>query len=143
MAITAIPKKSNDIAEIDPREAAQQRREMLFQMPSVNIGLPVVWYSSGQRNPKESTVGFVRAISNRNIRIFLATGETKDSVPHIDDPRLQRNEHHREFGAWDFTDDHKLLVLLKVRVEALEKAATGTNQPPAKPTKPSPDPKAS
>lgn len=90
-----------------------------FIMPKPLRGSSVIWYPHGLRGDV-SEVAFVLKLFAGSIVIQLASGLVKEAVRHVDDPRLQDNEHQRENGAWDYTDDHRTLVDLQSRLAELE-----------------------
>ena len=100
-----------------------------FQMPEVEVGTPVTFYSNGLKEGTEPRIGFILRISRsgRNVVIRTAEGGHYESVRHIDDPKLQLNSDHRENGGWDFTEFHKQECKereeLRARVAALEFSA--------------------
>ena len=59
-----------------------------------------------------------------------ADGRVFEGVRHVDDPKLEWNNDHRENGSWDFSDEWKRLEKerqeLKSRIEALEHTAAKT-----------------
>lgn len=96
-----------------------QAREQAFKMPRPAKGQNVVWYPDGDRK-KLPEVGFVREVANRSITIML-NGGAYDTVRHVDDPILLRNEFQRTNGAWDFAENDRDLAKLKEQVASLER----------------------
>jgi hypothetical protein len=98
---------------------AVQAREQAFTMPRPSKGQNVVWYPDGDKK-KTPEVGFVREVAKRSITIML-NGGAYDTVRHVDDPILLRNEFQRVNGAWDFAENDRDLAKLKEQVACLER----------------------
>ena len=96
-------------------------------MPKVAAGTAVIFYPTGRRDSHVTVAFLVRTSrTGRNVMLKTVDGLVYDAVRHVSDPKLEINSDHRENGAWDFTDEYKLMrdsyrdVL--ARVEALEGA---------------------
>lgn len=96
-----------------------QEREQTFKMPRPARGQQIVWFADADKK-KVAEVGFVREVGSRSITILL-NGGAYDTVRHIDDPLLLRNEFQRINGAWDFAENDKDVATLKTRVAELER----------------------
>lgn len=95
-----------------------------FKMPPVEAGMAVLWYPGGTRNEKPFAA-LVSAVGDRSIAVNLIQSNTynfvlRDGVRHVADPDIRPTERH-ESGAWDYTQTHKDYLVLKHKVEALEK----------------------
>jgi len=106
--------KAEDVTVEQRRLVEQMHADQAnFQMPGVKIGQSVRWYRFGQRSSKSDDskdrveIAFVQSVgkSNRNVVVRLATGAIKEQVRHIADPKLTKNKHQRENGAWDYTEE--------------------------------------
>jgi hypothetical protein len=104
--------------EQDIRQKLQEQIDA-FTMPKPHIGQTVVWYPSAERSGR-SEVAFVVKASHRNVVLRMASGLPRETVCHVDDPKLKTSADIRESGAWDFTDEGKTIAALKANVEALQ-----------------------
>jgi hypothetical protein len=104
--------------EQDIRQKLQEQIDA-FTMPKPHIGQTVVWYPSAERSGR-SEVAFVVKASQRNVVLRMASGLPRETVCHVDDPKLKTSADIRESGAWDFTDEGKTIAALKANVEALQ-----------------------
>jgi hypothetical protein len=104
--------------EQDIRQKLQEQIDA-FTMPKPHIGQTVVWYPSAERSGR-SEVAFVVKASQRNVVLRMASGLPRETVCHVDDPKLKTSADIRESGAWDFTDERKTIAALKANVEALQ-----------------------
>ncbi len=96
---------------LTPKEQANadlRARADAFEMPKPTKGSAVLWYPHGQKSESPET-GFILKIGHRNLVVMLGSGVAKETVRHIDDPKLLMGVSQRENGAWDFTDEAKLL----------------------------------
>ena len=102
-----------------------------FKAPKAKFGQPVAYYINGVKDTsRKPELGWVIRTGERTIHLYVvsATGGTlvRESVRHIDDPKLQLNADQRESGAWDFTDYDKEQTALRDemndRFDAIEKA---------------------
>jgi len=95
-----------------------------FQMPPVRQGMMVRWYQYGEKATGSTTIGFVVRVTNRAIEMRTAEGLFRQTVRHIDDPKLTLNITQRESGAWDYTEEHlfqiALLDELQAKIKSLE-----------------------
>lgn len=82
-------------------------RAATFKMPRVTIGTQVLWYENGLSNANPSVL-MVSRVFDRRIEGRFLSGHRMVVCPHLSDPTLEINEHHREEGAWDWTDHYKL-----------------------------------
>lgn len=103
-----------------------------FNMPSVCVGTPVEFYTTGTREGTEPRIGFVLRISRsgRNVVVRTAEGGHFDAVRHIADPKLQLNADQRENGAWDFTEFYKAELEERRNVMERLEALEGTGPAP-------------
>jgi hypothetical protein len=99
--------------------AEVQAREQAFKMPRPARGQQIVWFPDADRK-KTPEVGFVREVANRSLTILL-NGGAYDTVRHVDDPLLLRNEFQRVNGAWDFAENDRDVAKLKEQVCAMER----------------------
>ena len=90
-----------------------------YAMPRPLRGSSVLYYVHGTRG-SDAEVGFIQRIGASAVVIQLGSGVVVDGVRHVDDPRLAQGSHHRENGAWDYTEDTKVIADLMCRVKALE-----------------------
>lgn len=97
-----------------------------FVMPRPAIGQLVLWYPNADPNAAPE-VAAVRRRGHRNIVVGLGGGLPRESVRHVDDPKLKLSPSQRENGAWDFTDRdkqyasmHSELTDVKSRLKTLE-----------------------
>jgi hypothetical protein len=104
--------------EQDIRQKLQEQIDA-FTMPKPHIGQTVVWYPSAERSGR-SEVAFVVKASHRNVVLRMASGLPRETVCHVDDPKLKTSADIRESGAWDFTDEGKTIAALKADVAALQ-----------------------
>jgi hypothetical protein len=104
--------------EQDIRQKLQEQIDA-FTMPKPHIGQTVVWYPSAERSGR-SEVAFVVKASHRNVVLRMASGLPRETVCHVDDPKLKTSADIRESGAWDFTDEGKTIAAHKANVEALQ-----------------------
>jgi hypothetical protein len=88
----------NNVIDHNPHFVTQEE-ENSFVMPVPKVGQPVVWHNRGMRTDRGATVRFVTRINAKTVD--LNDGLT--GVPHITDPRLRKNDHWRENGAWETT----------------------------------------
>lgn len=77
-----------------------------FVMPEVKQGMPVRWYPHGEIDGRTPEIGFVVKVGGRSIVLRTASGMQRDTVRHIDDPKLKLSVQQRENGAWDYTEDY-------------------------------------
>jgi len=131
--------RKSQMVKVDEIESEQdkQKRELAlleasFEMPNVKVGQAVRYYLFGQRaNPPDDSsdrvqIAFVQKVgkSRRNVVVRLATGDVKEQVRHIEDPKLKKNVHQRQNGAWDHTEDQfdteRVLADVKKRLDAIE-----------------------
>jgi len=104
--------------EQDIRQKLQEQIDA-FTMPKPHIGQTVVWYPSSERSGR-SEVAFVVKASHRNVVLRMASGLPRETVCHVDDPKLKTSADIRENGAWDFTDEGKTIKQLLADVAALQ-----------------------
>jgi hypothetical protein len=104
--------------EQDIRQKLQEQIDA-FTMPKPHIGQTVVWYPSAERSGR-SEVAFVVKASHRNVVLRMASGLPRETVCHVDDPKLKTSADIRESGAWDFTDEGKTIAAIKADVAALQ-----------------------
>lgn len=121
--------------EVELSEAEHARLEA-FDMPEVYQGATVLWYRHGTKEAGTPETVTVIRVRQRAIGVRLADNSTVLGVRHIDDPKLTVNEHHRENGGWDHSDDHKFwkgtaqtmaaeVADMKAKVAALEDLVLG------------------
>lgn len=100
--------------------------EQTYTMPEIEAGEPVFWYRNGRVDGGRPAVGHVADVHNRTILIRTVDGLVYQGVRHVSDPKLLLSEHHRQMGAWDYTETNRKrreeLAELRRRVEALEAA---------------------
>jgi hypothetical protein len=106
--------------EQDIRQKLQEQIDA-FTMPKPHIGQTVVWYPSAERSGR-SEVAFVVKASHRNVVLRMASGLPRETVCHVDDPKLKTSADIRESGAWDFTDERKQQLASDAKVVALAAA---------------------
>lgn len=95
--------------------------EIQFQMPKPETGMTVKIFPNGQRDERPH-FGFASKVSDRSIDVKDPLGTARGGVRHVDDPILRRSEElRRQYGAWDFTDETKMLRSSKSQYDALEK----------------------
>jgi hypothetical protein len=114
-----ISRETKLVTEEQLRMKAQEQIDS-FKMPVPPRGQSILWYPSGLKSSK-AEIGFVLRVGARNIVINLASGLARESVRHVDDPKLQTSVEQREGGAWDFTDDWKEIQALRKDVTELKK----------------------
>lgn len=125
--------------EIMDSDALQRRREQVlrdeahaFEMPYVDVGQQVVFYSQGNVHPSSAQIGHVFEKGTKTIGVYLMGSQQRTAVRHVADPRLKLEPQLREGGLWDYTPEHKRraqelkelrdqLAVSLDRVEALEK----------------------
>lgn len=90
-----------------------------FEMPHVRPGATVLYHPQGMRTRHQSVATVIRC-NRRGAMVKTAEGHIREAVRHIDDPKLELNADQRENGAWEHTDDYKLLQGLDERLSALE-----------------------
>ena len=101
-----------------------------FSMPEVMEGTAVFFHAA--HNTNEPRLAWIIKVSRtgRNVMLRTADGRVFEGVRHVDDPKLEWNNDHRENGSWDFSDEWKRLEKerqeLKARIEALEHTAAKT-----------------
>lgn len=102
-----------------------------FTMPKVEIGTPVSWWATGQRETGSPLCGIVaRVLPNaRMIEVQLVDGRTIFDARHADDPKLVNPDIREDGGCWDFSPFYRNLMdvldLLKADIALLkEDAAT-------------------
>lgn len=124
-AVAEKPKAEAPKAETPKVEEVSKPK---FQMPKVRVGQQVQYWRYGEKLPNEPPeIAFVIK-AGHNVISYLKTidGTPKQSVLHIDDPKLKEKPHQRENGAWDFIEEEieqrKLNADLLARVAALEEA---------------------
>ena len=104
-------------------------REIAFEMPAVQHGQIVAWYQNGLASSKPD-VAYVNRVNARTVTLLTAVNGIKETVRHVNDPRLRGHHEQRENGAWDFTEAHKRAELrLKViedRIGILDQMAVNT-----------------
>lgn len=93
--------------KVQPEQAEEQR----FVPPDVKVGQDVVYYPMAVRNSRVPSIGKVMHNNGNVVVLFevTPTGGTmiRESVRHIDDPKLALNQTQRENGAWDHTESTK------------------------------------
>ena len=96
-----------------------------FVMPTIKQGMPVRWYPHGEIDGRTPEIGFAVKVGGRSIVLRTASGIQRDTVRHIDDPKLKLSVQQRENGAWDYTEDHlaqqELLTELQTQIDSLKK----------------------
>jgi len=100
-------------------EADLRTRAEAYVMPKPQKGSAVLWYPHASKTDSPE-VGFVWKAGHRNIVVQLIAGTVKETVRHIDDPKLQMGTSQRENGAWDFTDKDKADIKRDEKLAALE-----------------------
>jgi hypothetical protein len=85
-----------------------------FDMPQATAGLPILWYPLGQHDRTNCMVAYMIHCGHRTAVILTSTGQRRDAVRHLSDPKLKLSDDQRENGAWDFTEEYK-------RVKEMEK----------------------
>lgn len=108
----------------------EQAMSAPFKMPSVEVGTPIAWWASGQKDIGGVSCGMVlRVMPNaRMIEAQLLNGNMLFSVRHADDPKLV-NPDLREDGCWDFSPFTKHVL---ERLEMLELEAQTSGKKPKK-----------
>lgn len=76
-----------------------------FKMPEVRVGSHVLWFQYAVINSKRAIAATIVKVNPGTVELRLADGRIVDTVRHKDDPKLNLNEHQREGGAWDFTEE--------------------------------------
>lgn len=99
--------------------------EITWKMPSVGIGQCVKVFPFG-RDDGSSHMAFVTRVNDRSIDVKSPLGTARGGVRFLGDPVLKNTseENLREWGAWDFTDESKLVqenISMTSRVDAMEK----------------------
>ena len=119
--MTAIAEAPKTTIEDEARQMLQEEIDA-FVMPRPVCGQSVLWFPTGERAATiKPEVGFILRVGTRNIIVRLASGNAMESVRHISDPKLQLSSEQRENGAWDFTEESKLILDLTKRLAAVEK----------------------
>jgi hypothetical protein len=96
-----------------------------YVMPKPARGQQVLWFPHANRT-EEPEIAFAIKVGTRTLVIQTAGGVSIDTVRHIEDPKLQLNEHQRLSGAWAFpegqsdAESQKQLVQLRNQMSALE-----------------------
>lgn len=106
---------------LSPKEQAEadlRARIDAYVMPKPPKGSAVLWYPHGLKT-EAPEVGFANKIGHRNLVVALIGGVFKETVRHIDDPKLTLNAAQRENGAWDFTDETKERIALRSEIGTL------------------------
>ena len=75
-----------------------------FKMPTVELGVPVKWYKNGEIDGNPPLLAFVERATNRALVLRLSDGSKRETVRHIDDPKLRLGITQRDSGAWDYSD---------------------------------------
>lgn len=104
--------------ETDLRQKLQEEIDA-FTMPKPYVGQSVVWYPAAARGNK-TEVAFVAKASHRNVVLRMASGLPRETVYHIDDPKLKLSPDIRENGAWDLSEGDKRQAASEARMAALE-----------------------
>lgn len=89
-----------------------------FFPPKVNIGQQVLFYANAER--RNPSLAVVTAVGQSTIECIIGN-RGKYSVHHVDDPGLVANHNWREFGAWDITDQEKMISRVLDRLADIEK----------------------
>ena len=106
---------STDTIEEEVRQI-KQAEIAAFTMPKPCLGECVTWYPDANKQlPGE--IAFVLRVGHRNIVLQVASGTVRETVYHIDDPKLQISADIRESGAWGFTESHKKALANEKRLE--------------------------
>jgi len=99
--------------ELSPRLAQ-------YKMPPVAVGSTVLWYRHGTKAGRPA-LGFVARFEagSQNIDIAVPTegADIVESVPHVNDPRLELGFEHASSGAWDYTDEYRAGVQVRHEIE--------------------------
>lgn len=77
-----------------------------YAMPQATAGLPIVWYPMGMYDRTNRMVAYMVHCGNRTAVIQTSTGQRRDAVRHLSDPKLKLSDDQRENGAWDFTEEY-------------------------------------
>jgi hypothetical protein len=78
-----------------------------FTMPFATPGMPILWYPRGTYDRTTCSVAYMIHCGHRTAVLLTSTGQRRDAVRHVSDPKLSLSEDQRENGAWDFTDEYK------------------------------------
>jgi hypothetical protein len=72
----------------------------------VQHGEIFAWFPSG-RSSEKPEVAYVNRINARTVSLLTATRGVKETVRHVQDPKLKGHAEQRENGAWDFSEFRK------------------------------------
>lgn len=89
-----------------------------FVMPKAMPGQTVNWYRHGTAAEKVEIAVVMAGGNFRGLALkTLGTGQLRQPVRHVSDPKLQLSADQREHGAWDFTDHDKQQQARLARLE--------------------------
>ena len=94
-----------------------------YVMPRAAVNTPIVWYPYGETH-RPGMPGVICEVGERTMScsIFLPQKVSvmyKDGVRHLSDPDAKREE-FIESGCWDYSEQTKLLMELRAKMERLE-----------------------
>lgn len=111
----------------------QEQKPEPFVPPDVKVGQDVVFLPMATRNSRIPSIGKVIHNNGNVITLYEVTPTggslVRESVRHIDDPKLEMNQAQRENGAWDYTEYTKAEMArteeLTVYLKAIEDCLLG------------------
>lgn len=97
---------------------------MDFKPPQVSVGDKVLWYQNADKAANHCYAATVVAVKGVTVDLKVQRNavedDFRDTVRHIDDPCFEHNANFREFGGWEFADEHKRVEALEEKVARLE-----------------------
>lgn len=82
-----------------------------YKMPSVKLGQIVNFFVLNRGSGARPIACVVHEVSAETVWLkSLGDKANYDSVRHLSDPKLE-NVNQRDNGGWDYTDDHKELII--------------------------------
>lgn len=92
-------------------------KEAVYKMPAPPA--IVLWLNA---RGAEKLYAVVTKVGRSAISVGVFAPESRGAVPkeavrYIDDPEVKEHGAHPDYGVWDFTDEHKLLLDLKRRCD--------------------------
>jgi hypothetical protein len=94
--------------------------EITWKMPTVGVSSSIKMFPDGFDDGKPH-LAFVARVHDRSIDIKSPLGTSRGGVRFIGDPCMARSEElRREYGAWDFTDEAKMVMESKLQFAKLQ-----------------------
>lgn len=86
---------------------------MLYEMPAVELGMPVYWFPDGDQS-QQPFAGFVTKVGHDNVCVNILMPDSynmriKDGVRHMSDPLVRRKE-TQDAGGWDYQEWYKRII---------------------------------